>query len=289
MKRRVYGVFFLCAALAAGSCQSDLGQGLITTPPAADLPRGPELRVGATQLGASARGVPIYARQHGSGPKRLMVIGLIHGDEAAVYERFDDLWLRLVNSGFGDRFTIAGIATMNPDGYEESRRGNARGVDLNRNWPASNFRPSRRHGPAPLSEPETAAVHRFVRGFGPDVVVVFHATAEGPFVDPDGPEPVSGAMAQAFVRAAQPIDPQWTVRAEFTNPAGSMGSWFGVDGGKPILTVEMRPQTPRDAALRIATAGLLAVMREMERQELQAESNGSSSSSSGMDEASSSP
>ena len=280
MTRRALAIPTLCVALATAGCQTDLGQSLITTPPAAELPRGPELGVGAVQLGTSVRGEPIYAQTHGTGPRRLLIIGLIHGDEAEVYERFDDLWLRLTTAGYDDRFTLAGIATMNPDGYAEQRRGNARGIDLNRNWPAGNFRASRRHGPAPLSEPETAAVHRYIRQFGPSAVIVFHATAGGPFVDPDGPEPTSGALAEAFVRAARTIDPAWRVHADFTNPAGSMGSWFGLDIRRPILTVELRPGTPTDRALAIASAGVLAVLREMDRQPLQAESSSSSPASS---------
>ena len=282
MTRHVLGWSILMTFLVLAGCESHLGQRLITTPPAAELPRGPELAAGAVQLGASVKGEPIYAREHGTGPRRLLVIGLIHGDEAAVYERFDDLWLRLTSAGYGNEFTLAGIATMNPDGYAQRRRGNARGVDLNRNWPASNFRPSARHGPEALSEPEPAAVHRYIERFRPEAVIVFHSTAGGPFVDPDGPEPASSALAQAFVRSAQTVDPAWRVNAEFTNPAGSMGTWFGVGLGRPILTVELRPDTPGDQALRLATAGVLAVMREMTRwaigQPAQAESNPSPSS-----------
>lgn len=280
MTRRTLGWPILITSLALAGCETHLGQRLITTPPAAELPRGPELAAGAVQLGTSVKGEPIYVREHGNGARRLLVIGLIHGDEAGVYQRFDDLWLRLTSAGYSDEFTIAGIATMNPDGYAEQRRGNARGVDLNRNWPASNFRASTRHGPAPLSEPEAAAVHRYIQRFAPDAVIVFHAVDGGPFVDPDGPEPQSTALATAFVRSASAIDPAWRVHADFTNPPGSMGTWFGVERGRPILTVELRPATPTDEALRLATAGVLAVMREIARQPLQAESNPSPSMSS---------
>lgn len=280
MTRRTLGWPILITSLALAGCETHLGQRLITTPPAADLPRGPELSAGAVQLGTSVKGEPIYAREHGNGARRLLIIGLIHGDEPAVYERFDDLWLRLTSSGYGNEFALSGIATMNPDGYAENRRGNARGVDLNRNWPASNFRASTRHGSAPLSEPEAAAVHRYIQRFGPDAVIVFHETNGGPFVDPDGPEPQSTALATAFVRSASAIDPAWRVHADFTNPPGSMGTWFGVGQGRPILTIELRPGTAAEDALRVATAGVLAVMREMARQPLQAESSPSSPTSS---------
>jgi predicted deacylase len=235
------------------------------------MPQAPALESSATQLGVSHEGRPIFARIHGNGPARLLIIGLIHGDEAQVYERFGDLWLRLTTAGYGEGLTLAAIDSMNPDGYRQQRRGNARGVDLNRNWPAANFRPSERHGPAPLSEPEAAAVHRYLEAFNPDAIVVFHATPGGPFVDPDGPgapEGIADALAEAFVRAAggaDPSQPAWRVHAEFTNPAGSLGTWYGQDRGRAVLTVELAPGTDPDAALAAATAGTLGVMRELAR------------------------
>lgn len=237
------------------------------TPPTDPVnhPEGPRLDSTATQIGASREGRPIYARRHGTGPTRLLVIGLIHGDEPEVFERFDQLWLRLTTAGYGKQLELAAIATMNPDGYEQRRRGNAKGVDLNRNWPAPNFRPSGSHGPEPLSEPETAAVHRHMLGFDPEVVIVFHSTPGGPFVDPDGPSEPGERLANAFVRAAQAIDPAWRVHADFTNPAGSLGTWYGLDQQRVVLTVEYRPGTNPDTALSSATAGVLAVMREMVR------------------------
>lgn len=232
-----------------------------------NMPSSPPLASGALQLGASHQGRPIFARTHGQGPARLLVIGLIHGDEPEVFHRFDDLWLRLTTAGYANGITLSAIATMNPDGYHQQRRGNARGVDLNRNWPAANFRPSRAHGPEPLSEPEAAAVHRHIAAFDPEAIIVFHSTGGGPFVDPDGPERAN-ELAEAFVRAAGGVDPApspWRVHADFTNPAGSLGSWYGLDRGRAVLTVELAPGTPPDAALAAATAGTLAVMRHMAR------------------------
>jgi len=251
-------------ALIVPACTSH-PQDLLSPPgDRVDMPDPPALESSASQLGTSREGRPIFVRTHGTGSKRLLVIGLIHGDEPEVYNRFDQLWLRLTSAGYGKELQLAGIATMNPDGYEQRRRGNSRGVDLNRNWPASNFRPSRAHGSEPLSEPEAAAVHRYIGSFNPDAIVVFHSTSGGPFVDPDGPQ-TADILAEAFVRAAQRLDPAWRVHAEFTNPAGSLGTWFGLDQKRAVLTVEYRPGTEPDQALSTATAGTLAIMRELVR------------------------
>lgn len=227
-----------------------------------DMPAPPALESAATQLGVSREARPIFVRTHGAGPTNVLIIGLIHGDEPEVFDRFDDLWLRLITAGYGGGVTLSGIATMNPDGYAQGRRGNARGIDLNRNWPASNFRPSGAHGPAPLSEPEAAAVHRYVQRISPDVIIVFHATDGGPFVDPDGPQPADD-LARAFVRAASTVDQAWRVHADFTNPPGSLGTWYGQEAGRAVLTVELRPGTPADQALAAATAGTLGVLRAL--------------------------
>ncbi|MEQ8317487.1 MAG: M14 family zinc carboxypeptidase [Phycisphaerales bacterium] len=252
-------LFSLLLAACAGRPQDYL------TPPGdrVDMPAPPALESAATQLGASRQGRPIFVRTHGAGPTGVLVIGLIHGDEPEVYQRFDDLWLRLRTAGYEGRLTLHAIANMNPDGLERQRRGNARGVDLNRNWPARNFRPSTAHGPNPLSEPEAAAVHRFIQQARPAVIVVFHSTGGGPFVDPDGPMETAGPLAEAFVRAAARVDPSWRMNADFTNPAGSLGSWYGLDEQQVVLTVELRPGTPPEDALAAATAGTLAVLRTL--------------------------
>lgn len=254
----------LLTTLAIPACATRT-QPLLTPPgDRTPMPQAPALDANATQLGVSHQGRPIFVRAHGTGPKRLLIIGLIHGDEPEVYQRFEQLWLRLTLAGYEHELTLAGIATMNPDGHEQARRGNARGVDLNRNWPAPNFRPSQTNGPTPLSEPEAAAVHRYIQQFNPDAIIVFHATPEGPFVDPDGPQ-LADTLAEAFVRAAQPIDQAWRVHADFTNPPGSLGTWYGLNQQRAVLTVEYRPGTDPDHALTTATAGTLAVMRELVR------------------------
>ena len=69
-----------------------------------------------------------------------------------------------------------GGPTLNPDGVAAGTRGNAHGVDLNRNFPFG-WRPlggGEYSGPRSLSEPESRAGYRLIRRIRPDLTIWFH-------------------------------------------------------------------------------------------------------------------
>jgi murein peptide amidase A len=209
-------------------------------------------------LGYSVQGRPIELLSIGNGLRRVLLIGLIHGNEPEGFEEFDELLKTLHTAEIRTANTLHAIPNMNPDGYRSDTRGNARGVDLNRNWPTGHFRPSPRYGSHPLSEPETQAVHAHLRSFAPDLLIVLHSVGDGPFVDADGP---GDAAAKAFVDAASRIDPRWVVRSDYTNPPGSLGTYAGIEQGIATLTVEFKRGQDATLARRSAEAGLLAILR----------------------------
>ncbi len=228
----------------------------------AELPVPPRVRAregGLTTtdrpIGRSRDGATITVREFGSGAARVLLVGLIHGDEAEGYEQFDQLWEELRAEGVGSVATVRAIPNVNPDGHAARSRSNARGVDLNRNWPASNFSPSPSRGPHALSEPETRAALAELRAFDPHLIVVFHSASSGPFVDPDGPV---DEAAEAFVSAARASDSRWRVHADYTNPPGSLGTYAGLDLGIPVLTVEFKRGQSAASARIAASLGLRA-------------------------------
>jgi len=202
-----------------------------------------------TVIGTSVEGRPIEARTFADGAHRIYLIGGIHGDEHEGGRWVDELCERLAAEELGGT-TLRIVRDLNPDGTAAGTRSNARGVDLNRNWPASNFEPASSRGTAPLSEPETRAVHADLVRFAPDLTVVLHAARRGPFVNYDGP---AAALAQLFADAARSADARWRPVADmgYATP-GSLGSWGGKDARFPVLTIEFeRAGDPERARLAL--------------------------------------
>jgi protein MpaA len=130
----------------------------------------------ALPVGHSVQGRAIRPIVLGSGPRTLLVVGCIHGNEPAGMAV--TAALRRSRPLPGTRIVV--VQTMNPDGCLASHtRQNAHGVDLNRNFPSNWERIGRRgsyqwSGPRPLSEPESRYFVALVRALHPAVTVVFH-------------------------------------------------------------------------------------------------------------------
>lgn len=165
----------------------------------------------------------------------VMFIATIHGNEPAGTPLLHRLlrqasldpsppWMR-------DRRLIL-IPVANPDGCAADHRGNAHGIDLNRNFPAASFASRRRHGSQPLSEPESRALHEAIVHHKPDRIVSIHQPIA--CIDYDGP---AGTLAQVMADAL-PDDHRLPVRKLGAYP-GSLGSFAGEDLGIPIITVEL--------------------------------------------------
>jgi len=239
------------------------GGGAVTTG-AAEGERVRSLGHSWVVVGDSVDGRPIRATTIGNGSRRIYLIGNIHGNEPEGHGELEDLLSGLRESSVARWATLRVVESANPDGLARGSRHNARGVDLNRNWPASNFRPAGARGSAALSEPETQALHRDLRSFAPDVVIAYHSTAGGPFVNFDGPAEAS-EYARAFADAASSATGErWRVVPDMGYPTpGSLGSYLGVDQGAPVLTIEFkRGQSARSARLA-GLAGIASVAARM--------------------------
>jgi protein MpaA len=170
------------AAVAAGCGGSELGgpADRRTASPDAPLSR-PSSAVTRTELlGRSVRGRPIRVieRRALRSRRTVLIVGCIHGGECAGLS----ITRRLLSGPGPDRTRLWVLPVLNPDGRALGTRLNARGVDLNRNFPAD-WRPIGRRGhpeyagPRPLSEPESRLAARLIRRERPDLTIWFHQPA----------------------------------------------------------------------------------------------------------------
>ena len=131
----------------------------------------------AEVVGESVRGRPIRAVEMGdpASTRKILVVGCIHGNECAGIR----VTRHLVRGLVPTTYDLWIVHNVNPDGYALGVRQNARGVDLNRNFPSQWREIGQRwdpyySGPWPLSEPETRSARRLVLRVEPDVTLWFH-------------------------------------------------------------------------------------------------------------------
>ena len=191
-------------------------------------------------------------------PRRILVIGAIHGDELSAASVVFHWIAHAAASPAGMDWRF--IPVLNPDGLllAKPTRYNAHGVDLNRNFPTPGWdrealkywdqrthRDKRRYpGPQALSEPESRYVVQTLSRWKPDLIVSLHA----PYgvLDFDGP--------------AEP--PQRLGRLHLDRVGifpGSLGHYGGVHKGVPVVTIELpsASHTPTDPEMREMWVDLL--------------------------------
>ncbi len=192
-----------------------------------------------TEYGTSAEGIPLTVYLPDSGSAEIVILAAIHGDEAETTVVVSEA-LRCLPTG---DLRAAVILCGNPDGMLRGTRGNARGVDLNRNFPTSSWSPdpvcykSRANdardialspGPQPASEPETTALIALIERLKPRAVVSLHSALA--CVDDSGASHLGRQLAD---RCALPF----LTEIGYPTP-GSMGTWAG-ERGLNLVTLEL--------------------------------------------------
>src|SRR5262245_24665399 len=149
-------------------------------------------------IGTSAGGRPILLERFGSGSTNVLILAGIHGDEresvALAIELID--YLRANPQSCGD-CTVSIIPIANPDGCATNTRVNGNGVDLNRNFPAANYKPARRTSTRASDQPETLALIRTIDALEPRLIISIHSiTDRRECNNYDGPaEPIARMMS----------------------------------------------------------------------------------------------
>jgi protein MpaA len=129
-------------------------------------------------LGRSVDGRAITAVETGDLDSRhtTLVVGCIHGNECAGIR----VATELERTSPPPETNLWIVPDLNPDGAAAGTRGNAHGVDLNRNFPWRWARLGGVHdsGPRPLSEPETRIAVRLIERVRPSVSIWFHQSLD---------------------------------------------------------------------------------------------------------------
>ncbi|MES1204866.1 MAG: M14 family metallopeptidase, partial [Pseudomonadota bacterium] len=194
-------------------------------------------------------------RRDGDAPAVLLT-ALIHGNEVIGSIALLEVVTRLADSGAlrNQRQRLVVLPMANPDGFAANMdrldrglpawvRGNANGVDLNRNFPLvlqPGERPSRSplagsswrvspwfRGPHPLSEPESRVIADVARDVRPTLALAFHSFGQlllHPWGYKRAPHPRASAyraLADTFLSGR--VDSEFEVR--------QMASWYSIGGG----------------------------------------------------------
>jgi len=192
------------------------------------------------EIGRSREQRPIDLYQFGSGDRPIFILGGIHGSEgnSAVCASLLVSYLHSHPREAGN-VSLAIVPEANPDGLIRKVRFNARRVDLNRNFPAANWKKTFASGGVPASEPETQALVQIIREMRPRRILSIHSIVGEPCNNYDGPaEPLARMMAQHN---------GYIVKGWIGYPTpGSLGSWAGDDLGVPVVTLELPASLPGD-------------------------------------------
>lgn len=197
------------------------------------------IRHASSTYGTSVDGIPLTVYLPEAGSAGILVLAAIHGDEAETTVVVSEA-LRCLPRG---DLRAAVILCGNPDGMLRGTRGNSRGVDLNRNFPTSNWSPDAvcyksraadardialSPGTHPASEPETLALLSLIERVRPRAIVTLHSALA--CVDDAGDSHLGRQLA---ARCALPLVTQIGYPT-----AGSMGTWAG-EQQLTLVTLEL--------------------------------------------------
>ena len=257
----------LLVSLILTGCASHFPEATTTTTPPAPSPAPRESSRAMPQtIGYSVQGRPIEMYSFGAveGGRPVIVMGAIHGNETSSADVSRGLLAELLNDqralgGGVNGVPIVIIPVANPDGFAAGTRQNANKVDVNRNFPASNWtaRVSGRRsqgGKQPASEPETTALITTLQRLRPRLIVTVLSIEHGKHCNNyDGPaREIAELMSKKNGYPAVPT-------IGYPTP-GSLGNWAGNDQQIPMITLELPRSLPGPRAWPDNRAALYAAI-----------------------------
>ena len=194
---------------------------------------------------------PLIFTSFGEEPRNVTIfMGGVHGNESpSVYMMFRLAEFLKENPELYKGRTIVIAPLVNPDGFFKTpqTRANARGVDINRNFPTRDWRSTKRDryypGPAAGSESETKFQVALINRYKPSRIISIHSPLG--CYDYDGPSSDLDAIVVWLKKVSR--DNGLPFRRYKVYP-GSLGNYAGMERRIHTLTIELPSSLPQQGA-----------------------------------------
>lgn len=221
-------------------------------------------------IGFSTSGRPIEVYTFGQGEKQLMIVAGINGGYEWNTIALADQLITYINDhpeAIPSDVTLYILRDLNPDGDARSHdidgRVNARGVDLNRNFPV-NWAPTwgrsgcydsspTTSGSGPASEPETRILMRFITSHKIQALISYHSAALGIFPGGDPWDENSKRLAQAIANVTTYPYPPINTGCVYT---GTLAD-YAVSQGIAAVDMELTNHKDTDFEMNLKTLNVL--------------------------------
>ena len=208
-------------------------------------------------IGSSVQGRSITAYKFGNGPSKIIFVGATHGDERGSKYLLDS-WINELEANFHkipSSRTIYIVPMINPDGFSSDSRVNANNVDLNRNFPANNWKPDvtmpggafvvNGGGISALSEPESSAIASFIIGQKPELVLTYHSKGSMVIANESGN---SVGLAQTYgANGGYYATKESALATTFAyDTTGALENWLYDKHSIPTLLIELKTHSQNE-------------------------------------------
>jgi protein MpaA len=210
-------------------------------------------------IGGSVKGRSITAYRFGNGPQTILYLGATHGNEVGTYQLLSQ-WIDELESKArsipADK-TVIVIPALNRDGIASGSRRNANNVDLNRNFPTTDWKADVTMpggemvqgggGSTSLSEPESRAIASYTVGLSPRLVLTYHS--QGSLVTPNEAGVSSSYASTYSIISGYYVSSKASASETFEyDTTGAYEDWLYEKPGIAAILVELGSHTSPSAS-----------------------------------------
>jgi protein MpaA len=211
-------------------------------------------------FGDSSLGLPIMAYEFRNSGPEVLILGGVHGDEVEGVLCAQALLGEFMKA-FPYKLNLVLVPQFNIEGVLNKTRGNARGVDLNRNLKTKDWSPEiktpRYHpGPSAGSEPENQALMSYIENKKPLWILSLHSWH--PVLNVNGD---CRAEAEVLNRLTG-----YKIDDDIGYPTpGCLGTYAGIERTSPTLTYEIERGQDHAGILKMHVPAILEALKITEK------------------------